>query len=214
MKNILSVDQCRAMMPAMKSTDYALFVSLLLCGSDARTWSWERALRNVLDLPQAVYQALRDLATSQELALVQFNSAHFAQFESAHWMRSVSSSVPIFKASLPRNSKTTTSPQRNNALKGQALTTQDVTRRMKRYARLAGLNESQVNLRAVLNTHNWLLRNYGSADKAAEALGLTTRRPATRSRKDAKEVSWMPLSTVRAIHPVRDPRLHGIGRRS
>ncbi|HAR46109.1 MAG TPA: hypothetical protein DCS05_08050 [Nitrospiraceae bacterium] len=214
MKTILSIEQCKVLMNHMKNADQALFLSLLLCGAEARTWTWEAALEKVLDLPTAVYEALRALAMERQLAL--FPSS-FAGFTQAHWVRQETKlQTPIFKASLPLSSSRTSSPQVRNALRSQALTTQEVTRRMKRYARLAGLEENQMNLRTALNTHRWLLKSYGSAESASDAIGPVTRDPAKRPTRVATiTVSWKPISTSTAGLPSsRDLRLHGIGRRN
>jgi len=81
-----------------------------------------------------------------------------------------------------------------------ALTTQEVTRRMKRYAKLAGLNAGEINLRTLVNTHHALMTQFGNADTAAEEIGLSVSAIAK------------PFKSTKATGRP-DARLHGIGRR-
>jgi site-specific recombinase XerD len=72
----------------------------------------------------------------------------------------------------------------------RTLTTQEITRKIKRYARLAGLNETQINLRSFTRIGQQMIKKY-SADYVAEHL------------------------LVRPVQPMVEwKKLHGIGRRS
>lgn len=70
-------------------------------------------------------------------------------------------------------------------------TTQEITRKVKRYADLAGLESAEMNMRTLVRSGKSLLRDH----QAADLVKLLTPVPA-----EAKRVSWRPL--------------HGIGRRS
>lgn len=70
------------------------------------------------------------------------------------------------------------------------LTTQEITRKIKRYARLAGLNEEQVNMRTLIRTGKELTSKYGAQHLVDHILPKSTK----------PTVEWKPL--------------HGIGRRS
>ena len=209
----LSIEQCRAMLAVMSrpssarsrrttalarsarsappsgtSQDGALFISLLLCGGRARTWTWGDVVENFLEMPMAAYQSLRDLAVTRKLTLFPFNHVSFTN---AHWVSAEDKMHrAVFCASVP--------------LSGRAFTTHEVTRRMKRYARLAGLGENAVTLRTVSNTHRFLRAVFGSMDEAADALGLYPTSPTPGLRAQARngdQATWQS-------------HLHGIGRRS
>ena len=72
------------------------------------------------------------------------------------------------------------------------LTTQEITRRVKRYAKMAGLNEAEMNLRTMKRSGKALM----DEQDALELLKVTTPSPS----KDRNRISYRPL--------------HGIGRRS
>lgn len=188
MKRTLTPEQCKrlltvvSMRASKKSIDQALITSLLLSGSQARTWTWESALSHFLDLPISVYEALRDLAKAKQLTIFPFNHVGFT---AAHWIGGNRYQHSIFAA----NDRKT------------ALTTQEVTRRMKRYAKLAGLNANEMSLRTLVNTHHALMTQYGNADRAAEEIGISV-----------SAIAKPFKSTKSTSRP--DARLHGIGRRS
>lgn len=75
---------------------------------------------------------------------------------------------------------------------GSRLTTQEITRRVKRYAKMAGLNEAEMNLRTMKRSGKILMDEQGTL----ELLKVTTPSPS----KDRNRISYRPL--------------HGIGRRS
>lgn len=70
------------------------------------------------------------------------------------------------------------------------LTTQEITRKIKRYARLAGLNEQQVNMRTLVRTGRELTRKYDAQYLVDHIL----------PKPPKPTVEWRPL--------------HGIGRRN
>lgn len=195
MRQTLTLEQCKDLLRAiethagagMKERDTALITSLLLCGSESRLWTWEDALSNVVTLPFAVYHSLRTLATSKRLALFP-SDAHFG----AHWLNGVPLRRPIFRADERATTQT-----------GKALSTQEITRRLKRFGRKAGISWSLLNLRTLNNTHQTYLEVYGGADAFSEALGLLRVQPA-------------PARSVfpRAHQVQQDDRLHGLFRRS
>lgn len=76
------------------------------------------------------------------------------------------------------------------SLPNNNLTTQEITRKIKRYARLAGLNEEQVNMRTLIRTGRELSKKY-DAQYLVENILPKSAKPT---------VAWKPL--------------HGIGRRS
>lgn len=160
--------------------DHALIISILLSGSGIRLWTWKNLFENLSDTPYAVFDAMRSLALSRQLVIFPFNSVGFKTYD---WGINKIGNAPIFSVSAT------------------PLTTQEITRRMKRYARLAGVPEIDANLRALNNTHQMLLRTYGNPEAVAYALGLPT--------------IWDRPSRDQFSQPsIRDPRLHGIGRRS
>src|SRR3990172_6696250 len=203
-KQTLSLEQIKALLIKMSASDKALFISLLLCGSKARRWTWEDALSDVVGLPLAVYSCLSTYAIEKKISIFPFNSHSFT-FMTAHWLNGANMKRAIFKANSPHSSLSS---------KGRGefrpLTTQEVTRRMKRYARLAGLDIEDMSLRTVVNTHHLLLNVYGSADEAGEALGLSTSFMNGRPSLGAG-VRWTGIGTRPSKS--RDPRLHGINRR-
>ena len=180
----LTIDQCKSMMARMKENDRALFISILLCGAQARTWTWGDVVEKFLEMPMAAYQAFRDLAVSRKLTLFPFN---YAGFTSAHWVSGAKLDSPIF-----------TSP----SSKRKAWTTQEVSRRFNRYGRMIGVDG--VSLRVAANTHKSLLAGFGSADEAAEVLGLSPNLTLTPA---------LSLPGRGGTRGSRDERLHGIGRR-
>lgn len=72
------------------------------------------------------------------------------------------------------------------------LTTQEITRRVKRYAKMAGLNEAEMNLRTMKRSGKALM----DEQDVLELLKVTTPNPS----KDRNRISYRPL--------------HGIGRRT
>ena len=187
----LTFSQCRDLLRAIdqhggthaKVTDRALVVSVLLCGNAARTWTWEDALQDILWMPYAVYQSIKAIAFHKQLSLFPFNHAGFT---SAHWVRGVRLQRAIFSIGV------------------HPLTTQEVTRRLKRYATFAGVPVETVSLRTLDNTHHLLMNTYRDADVIAEELGIAYEVPSSRS------TSFFAT----ASSPKREPRLHGIGRRT
>ncbi len=190
----LTLEQCKAIIALIHPSplgrgmvDRALFISLLLCGGKARTWTWDEALDQALNLPLAVYGVLRALATVKKLVLEPIKPDRFSK---AYWVMGANLSSPIF-----------TSPSSH----GKPWTTHEVTRRLKRYARIAGLNASAMNLRMVVNTHHCFRAAYGSMDETAEMLCLSSPPYSpTRDRGQARPQGHEDWKT----------HLHGIGRRS
>lgn len=188
MRKALSVNQCIDLLEVISArgtkramgVDKALVISVLLSGSEARQWTWKYFLENLSDAPYAVFDAIRMLALSRRLVVAPFNSIGF---HADKWGSNTAVDSPIFSVS-----KT-------------PLTTQEITRRLKRYGRFCGIAEADANLRTLNNTHRMLMRTYGDPEAVAYALGLPT--------------IWDRPSRDQFSQPsTRDPRLHGIGRRN
>jgi hypothetical protein len=226
---MLSLEQCRAMIVSMRgshltpgpslkgrggrcSLDYLLFVSLLLCGGRARTWTGEDALSDVLNMPMAVYEGLRAYAISRKLTIFPFN---YAGFQKAHWVNGPRLQNAIFTLTRPNPNPSLKGREKKG--RGEPFGTHEVTRRLKRYARKAGLKVEDVSLRTVVNTHHFLLTVYGDADEAAEAVNLTPG-PSPLGEGRIIPAAGSPAGGVQeTVHwefVDRDIRLHGIGRRS
>jgi hypothetical protein len=159
--------------------DFALIISLLFCGRKARTWTWGATLRTVVDLPADVYNALREMEILKRLDITLSQRDYEKHWGSGLWGHAV------FCASR----------------KSTPFTTTEVSRRIKRYAKRAGI-KSSVNLRTIINTHHILRKQFGSADIASPLVIEGQVYPAKR----------LPIHA--AAERSRDPRLHGIGRRS
>lgn len=180
----LTVDHCRRLLlevekrtsKCTQATDRALLTALLTCGADARTWTWQDVLELYLDMPYATYENVKQIAIAKQLTIFPFNHARFTE---AHWVHGSKLEDAVF------------------TIGSKPLTTQEVTRRMKRYARLAGIE--YVSLRTLVNTHNLLMNVYGNADEIADAIGV---------RREAVSSSFRPVVRKAAV------RLHGIGRRA
>jgi hypothetical protein len=204
-KQILSLDECKLMIQTIsanasersRATDRALLAALLTFGGDARTWTWEDALYQVTDLPTAIYLAVRDIATSKRISFLPYNHEYFTL---AHWVHGNRENHAVFTVG------------------SKPLTTQEVTRRMKRFARLAGIEPARVSLRTVCNTHQSLMAEFSGADQIADALEMPTLGKAWGSsagisqRGTEEPVKWNPAFAGTRVE--RNPRLHGIGRRS
>lgn len=193
MTKILTLEECRALYRAIgtrgskrtQATDRALLTALILCGKDARTWAWSDVTESLFWMPLATFQAIKDMAIVKQLTIFPFNHAGF---HAAHWIGGTRLDHAVFSVG------------------SKPLTTQEVTRRMKRYARLAGISCERVSLRTLCNTAQVLLDLYGDGDALADALGWA-----------AVETN-IPAPTMRFAMPAglfrRDPRLHGVGRRT
>ena len=204
-KQILSINECKLMLATInvkasersRATDRGLLAALLTFGGDARTWTWEDALYQVVNLPAGIYLAVRDIATSKRLTILPFNHQHFRP---AHWMRGTKLDHAVFTVG------------------SKPLTTQEVTRRLKRFARLAGIDPVRVSLRTVCNTSAALRAAYADADQIAEALDLPrlgmarTSSAGAAQRGTEEPVQWNPAFAGTRVE--RSPRLHGAGRRS
>ncbi len=205
MKQVLSLDECKLMLATIqtkasersRATDRGLFAALLTFGAEARVWTWEDALYQITGLPTAIYLAVREIATSKHLSILPYNHENF---RTAHWARGAKLEHAVFTVG------------------SKALTTQEVTRRMKRYARLAGIDPARMSLRTLCNTHQSLLIACTSADQIAAALALPeidrtwTSSSGASQRGSDKPVKWNTALAVTRVE--QDPRLHGIGRRS
>lgn len=204
MPKTLTLMQCSSMLTAIetrgtkraKASDLALFTSLILCGADARVWTWQDIVETFLVMPYAAYKSIRDMAIDKKLAIFPFNHSHFT---AAHWVRGTKIQHAVFSVGAT------------------PLTTQEVTRRMKRYARLAGIPSELMSLRTISNTSHLLRELYGDADAVADALGMVTVPGIARTptagilpRGSTPSVQWFPGQGTRVD---RDPRLHGVGRR-
>ncbi len=205
MKKSLTLDQVKRLLALTASSEHwrghsqnrALFLAVLLCGAQARSWTWEDALNDVIHMPIAVYYALRDMACDKKLTIFPFNHAGFT---SAHWISGAKLQNAVFTATGKK-----------------ALTTQEVTRRLKVYARRAGIKASEMSLRTLANTGKSFQNLYGDADRIAEVLGVAdvttvTRRtpPAGTTVKSSVQTPFLAAS----VKVERDPRLHGLNRRS
>lgn len=214
MKKSLTLDQATRLMALTAASDTnrgnpenrALFLAVLLCGAQARSWTWEDALSDVINMPFAVYYALRDMAAAKKLTIFPFNHAGFT---SAHWI----SGSKLKNAVFTKTGR-------------KALTTQEVTRRLKVYAKRAGMKAELVSLRTLGNTHQSFLNLYGDADRIAELLGVADVTTVTRrtppagttqkaaNRKQPTESSVKTPFLAGSVKVERDPRLHGLNRRS
>ena len=192
MKQTLTLDQCKALIRSIsehgskqaKAIDHALVVSVLMCGADARTWTWQDALANPIFQPFAVYEAIKQVAISKKLSIFPYNHAGFKH---AHW---INTAARLHRAVFTADAK--------------PLTTQEVTRRLKRYGKLAGISVTLMNLRTLSNSHQMYLDVFGDADTFAEALDLL--RPGSQPAELSPFFQKQPEKA--------DARLHGIGRRS
>lgn len=209
MKQTLTLDETKRLLGLTAATDTqrghsenrALMLAVLLCGAKAREWTWEDALSDVINMPFAVYMALRKMACDKQLTIFPFNHAT----NSAHWIRGAKLQNAVFTATGRK-----------------ALTTQEVTRRLKRYAVRVGIAQSRMSLRTLANTGVSFANLYGDADLIAELLGLSnvtdvTGRISTSgtARPTKHVVSSVPTPFhVASVQVDRDPRLHGLQRRS
>lgn len=192
MKQTLTLEQCKALLRVIaehgsknaKAVDHALVVSVLMCGADARTWTWQDALANPIFQPFAVYEAIKNIAISKKLSIFPFNHAGF---QAAHWLHAT---VRLQQSVFTVGSK--------------PLTTQEVTRRLKRYGKLAGISAGLMNLRTLSNSHQMYLEVFGDADSFAEALEMI--------KFGDEQAAFSPFSTHKPKKA--DGRLHGINRRS
>jgi hypothetical protein len=181
----LTLEETKKLLTAIRlsgpkaKNDFALIISLLFCGRKARTWIWGAVLRTVMDLPADVYNALREMEILKHLDITLSQRDYEKHWGSGLWGHAV------FRASR----------------KSTPFTTTEVSRRIKRYAKRAGI-KSTVNLRTIINTHHILRKQFGSADLASPLIIEGQAYPAKR----------LPIHI--AAERSRDPRLHGIGRRS
>lgn len=190
-KQVLSLEECEALVCAVRLSgrkhDWALILSLLFCGGKARTWTWGQAAQNFADFPQDVYYALREMAHFKKLNL-SISPRDFSPKSSSNDL--------LERAIFSAAGKTT------------PLTTQDVTRRIKRYARRAGI-KSPVNLRTLVNTYHLMRKQFGSAAQAADwLLHKQLLRSFETKSLSQRTGFFMPITQQ------KDPRLHGIGRRT
>lgn len=162
--------------PKAKS-DFALIISLPFCGRKARSWTWGTTLRSVVDLPADVYNALREMVILKRMDITLSQRDYEKHWGSGLWERAV------FCASRKTTPYTTT----------------EVSRRIKRYAKRAGI-KSSVNLRTIINTHHILRKQFGEADLASPFI----------IEGQAYASKRLPARTV--AEQSRDPRLHRIGR--
>lgn len=182
----LTVENCRRLLLEVEkrtskrtqATDRGLLLALLTCGADARTWTWQDVLELFLDMPYPTYENVKQIAIAKQLTIFPFNHVRFSE---AHWVHGSKLEDAVFTIGT------------------KPLTTQEVTRRMKRYARLAGIATESVSLRTLVNTHNLLMNVYGNADEIADVLGV---------RREPVVSSFRPVVRKAAV------RLHGIGRRA
>lgn len=190
MKRTLTIEQCKALLNVIemqgrnksKVTDRALVLSLLLCSGESRTWTWDDASRHFLNMPTAVYEALRALAMEKKLSLFPFNHERFLK---AHWLGMTALNRHVF------------------TIGKTALTTQEVSRRLNRFGRRAGI--VNCNLRLVVNTHHLLMDLYGDGEAVSDALGINptpSPSPITKNK-----------NVIREGNKKAEGRLHGIGRR-
>lgn len=215
MKKSLTLDQTKRLLALTAaaedrrghSQNRALFLAVLLCGAKARSWTWEDALSDVINMPFAVYYALRNMACDKHLTIFPFNHAGFTT--DAHWINGAKLQNAVFTAS------------------GIApLTTQEVTRRLKVYAKRAGIKPGEMSLRTLSNTGEAFQNLYGDPDQIAELLGIadvttvTRRTPPAGTSLKAANRKQLTGSSVGApflsvsVKVERDPRLHGMNRRS
>lgn len=204
MKNTLTLEQIKTLIRVIaergtksaRATDHALVVCLLMCGANVRTWTWQDALANPMFQPFAVYEAIKNIAISKKLSIFPYNHAGF---KPAHWLNtSIRLQQAVFTSVTP-----SPSPRGRGEI-NQPLTTQEVTRRLKRYGKMAGIPAGQMNLRTVVNSHQMYLDVFGDADTFAEALDLLRFGNGSAARSPFFKKS----------QPKKEPRLHGIGRRA
>jgi hypothetical protein len=196
MKKILLIEQCIALLNIIpvygtkrtRILDKALVISLLLSGGSARLWTWTHVEENLSDLPYAAFDAIRVLASSRKIMIAPLN---YSEFYNRDWINGLVTDYPIFSVS--------TTP----------LTTQEITRRTKRYGRLAGISDDYLNLRTLSNTHQALLRMYGDGETVARVLRL----PTIWDIQLPEEKLFRHSAETQPERIPRDPRLHGIGRR-
>lgn len=184
----LTLEQCKSLLSVLAErgteVDHALVVCLLMIGADARTWTWQNALENPIFQPFAVYQSIKSVVISKNLSVFPFSHASFRQ---AHWLNTTVRLQQAVFCGTSRN---------------KALTTQEVTRRLKRYGKMAGIPVDLMSLRTINNTHQMFLDIFKDADVFAEALDLL---------RAGNEGGRSPF--FKKAQPKKEPRLHGLGRR-
>src|SRR5579859_4265166 len=71
-RTTLSLEQCNTLTAQMSLRDKSLFLALLMCGAEARMWTWMNAIEKSLDMPIALWFVLRDYAGSRGLVISPF----------------------------------------------------------------------------------------------------------------------------------------------
>jgi hypothetical protein len=180
----LTLEETKKLLTAIRlsgpkaKNDFALIISLLFCGRQARSWTWGTVLHTVMDLPADVYNALREMTILKRMNITLSQRDYERHWGTGLWGRAV------FCASN----------------KSTPYTTTEVSRRIKRYAKRAGI-KSSINLRTIVNTHHILRKQFGTADLASSFI----------IEGQIYSSKQLPVHVTAERH--RDPRLHGIGRR-
>lgn len=200
MKNrrTLTLEQCRALLALTllspkgrgREIDHALVMGLLLVGSEIRTWTWEVFEEKLTSLPSGVYEAFKVLAKQQKVKLFAIKNEWFTK---AHW---------IGGRGVVKKFIFTLTPTLARSARESAWTTQEVSRRLHRFGRMAGIVDC--NLRLLVNTHHLLIDLYGDAEAASEQLSVGT-----------VGGNLSPASSLKGQGRLKaEPRLHGMFRRS
>lgn len=176
--------------------DFALITALLITGlrlGQVRNWRWSDfqpngriASTNKGHFPRVAVEAVQAIGSSYQVS----------HFSNMHLPVAVAGEDYIFPAvhRQHRTAKHGCSPL-HNSMKNQPLSPQEVNRRIKHYARLAGLEPRGISAESLRYTHKRLGENV-----------IITLVQDSFENRNASPVQWKRVE--------HDNRLHGIGRRS
>lgn len=179
---VLSHEQIKKMLFAMNTQDRLLFLCVLVYGPEARIWTWQIVMEYGLDLPPVMWNAIDEYLKERGLGAL----PRTLPSKPLHWIGGPALNEAVFRISrywCP-------------------ITTQEVNRRLKKYARWVGIGPAKISLGIWARSGKELLS--GRQYEVGEALGLPLPRPLPKSKNDLE----------RGVTAKRDPRLHGIGRRT
>ena len=196
----LNPEQVQAMLAVIPNNesgrqDFALLTAFLVTGlrlGQVRNWSWSDFRREgrtatagnknfpkaIFDVLQAIRSGCRDAHSNNMPLSLAAGGEDYIFTATHHWLRT----------DQGRRVPSSTS------MKKQPLSPQEINRRIRRYARLAGLEPQGISVECLRRTHNELGENT-----------VITLVQNSLLRRNASPVRWKRIE--------RDGRLHGIGRR-